>query len=437
MRRRLVLGTVLVIVAVLTALVPPVVILLRRAAERELEVRLSSQAADVSVAISDDILSGTTDNMGEQIAQIIPIGDSLVVLDSDGIELIHFGDPVSSAVTGTADGPRGTTIRVSTSDVALSSRVRGPLLALGAFAVLSVALGAVLASIVARRLTRPLDDLARTAQRLGAGDFSAAVPAPSGIAEIDGIGAALSTSATRLDQMLASERSFTGDATHQLRTGLAGISLRLELIAAHGDPAVRDDAEQAQMQLDRLSQTLDELLALARGAAGEQRADVDVHALVAAHCADWRSRAQRERRSVELGGESPTWRVTPGFVGQVLDVLLDNALQHGRGAIVVTIHARSLTVRDEGVLDASTCALLFDGPEPVADADQPPSMPAHGRGLALARRLARADGGSLELSTPGGGPAVLPANGSGPTTSFTLTYPPIAPPAPTSPAAVS
>ena len=408
MRKRLVLGTIAIIVAVLTALVPPVVILLRRTAERELQVRLSSQAADVSTAIADDVLSGRAPT-AEQVARIVSSSDYLVVLDSDGTEFIRYGTASASSVTGTADGPGGTRVRISTSDDALSKRVRGPLLALAAFAAMSIALGALLAALIARRLTRPLDVLAHSAARLGAGDFSAALPPASGFAEIDAIGAALGASAARLDQMLTAERSFTGDATHQLRTGLAGIGLRLELLASNRDPDVRADAEQAQAQLDRLTHTLDELLALARGGAGEQRADVDVRTLVAGHCTDWRARAQRRRRPVELSGVSPVWRVTPGLVGQIVDVLLDNAVQHGRGAISVQLEERSLTVRDGGSIPDAMRDHLFDGP---ADASGAGAVEPHGRGLALARRLARADGGSLELV------------GADPTT-FRLTYPPL------------
>ena len=55
----------------------------------------------------------------------------------------------------------------------------------------------------------------------------------------------LSTSASRLDKTLSSERSFTGDATHQMRTGLTGIALQLQLLASHDDEAVRTDANHA------------------------------------------------------------------------------------------------------------------------------------------------------------------------------------------------
>ena len=240
------------------------------------------------------------------------------------------------------------------------------------------------------RLSRPLEHLATAADRLGAGDFSTAVPPPSGIREIDGIGAALGSSAQRVDQMLTAERSFTGDATHQLRTGLTGIGLQLELLSSHADPQVRMDALQARSQVERLSDTLDELLALSRGGAGEQRVDLDLAVLIGHHVDDWRPRLQHAGRAVDLHRRTTLVRATPGFVGQIVDILLDNAVRHGRGIIEVEVSERRVTVRDAGSVDQERVAEAFRF-------EAPPTEP-HGRGLALAQRLARADGGSLELS---------------------------------------
>ncbi|MFM2069794.1 MAG: hypothetical protein RLZZ623_57 [Actinomycetota bacterium] len=390
MRRRLVFGTVAVILVVLVALIPPVVVLLRRAAEREVEVRLSSQASAVSTVIADQLLAGDAPTV-EQISPIIPPGDLLVITDSDGNELLRFGTATASGVTGTATGPGGTHIAVSSDATSLDQRVRGPLFALGAFAIASVALGAFLAAWMATRLSRPLEQLGVVADRLGGGDFTAVIPAQSGIDEIDGIRAALDSSAQRLDQMLTAERSFTGDATHQLRTGLAGIALRLELLASHPDPAVVTEATAAIEQIDRLTRALDELLALARGGAGKQRGILELRPLVGHHCRDWQARCAAERRQLALAGDADgRVSATAGFVGQIVDILVDNALRHGSGAITITVFDRGLRVRDEGTIDAAIEASMFALAKP---ADGP-----HGRGLALARRLARADGGSLELT---------------------------------------
>ena len=169
MRRRLIWGTIAVIAAVLLALVPPVVILLRRAAERELEVRLSSQASAVSIEIADELLAGEVPSVGA-IQPLVQPGDELVILDATGTQILHLGEDVGDGITGRAAGPAGTTVEVRVAREALDRRVRTPLLALGAFALGSILLGAALAWFVGRRLTRPLDQLAVTAARLGDGD---------------------------------------------------------------------------------------------------------------------------------------------------------------------------------------------------------------------------------------------------------------------------
>lgn len=387
MRRRLVLATVAVVVAVLAALVPPVVILLDRAATRELQVRLDSQASAISAAIADDVIEGVQPPV-DQIARMVPSGDHLVISES-GRTVFEFGTALTSAVTGSAPGPAGSLVSLSASDDALRRRVRDPLLALAAFAVGSIGLGALLAAKIGTRLTRPLRELAVAADRLGAGDFSAPLPPASGMAEIDGISTALTTSAQRLDDLLTAERSFTSDATHQLRTGLAGVSLQLELLAERPEPDVRRDAELAIDQVDRLTRTLDDLLVLVRGGAGRQRAEVDLAELVGHHVSDWQARVRRAGRTLVVRERPVSVRATPGFVGQIVDVLLDNALQHGRGAITVELTAHGVRVGDTGVIgDEAAGAMFRERAEPAS---------THGRGLVLARRLAEADAGKLEL----------------------------------------
>ena len=395
MRRRLIWGTIAVIAAVLLALVPPVVILLRRAAERELEVRLSSQASAVSIEIADELLAGEVPSIGA-IQPLVQPGDELVILDATGTQILHLGDDVGDGITGRAAGPAGTTVEVRVAREALDRRVRTPLLALGAFALGSILLGAALAWFVGRRLTRPLDQLAVTAARLGDGDFSAPPPPPSKLPEIDGIGAALRASAARLDDMLTAERSFTGDATHQLRTGLAGISLQLQMLldgtsadGSPGDPVSHAAATEALRQVERLTGHLDELLALAEGGAGRQRVSFDLGRLVAHHCQDWRARFTAAGRTLRVDARPGSVVATPGLVGQVVDVLLDNALRHGAGTVTVTVDDAGVTVADSGNVEPGSTAGWFTDAAPGA---------RHGRGLPLARRLVRADGGGLDLA---------------------------------------
>ncbi len=255
----------------------------------------------------------------------------------------------------------------------------------------AVASAALLAGIQARQLARPLERLARSASRLGGGDFSAAAPPPSGISEIDDISRALRLSANRVDRMLESERGFTADATHQLRTGLTGIAMRLELLERNSDPEVAAEASAALTQTHELNLTLDELLTVARTGSTKERQEFDLTTLVDHQVADWQHRfAEKRRQVVVTTGRVNPVVATPGLVGQVLAILLDNTLRHGRGTVAILVQDDGVSIEDEGPgISAERAATLFDRPKD--------HQAAHGRGLPLARRLAESDGGRLEL----------------------------------------
>ena len=263
---------------------------------------------------------------------------------------------------------------------------------LAVIALAAIAAAALLAGVQARQLARPLERLARSASRVGGGDFSAAAPAPSGISEIDDIARALRLSANRVDRMLESERGFTADATHQLRTGLTGIAMRLEVLERSADPETADEATAALAQTHELNTTLDELLSVARRGSTGERTEIDLTSIVEHQVADWQPRFAEHRRQVVVStGNANRVVATPGLVGQVLNVLLDNALHHGRGTVAILVQDESVTIEDEGSgIPTDRAASLFDRPVD--------HRAAHGRGLALARRLAEADGGRLELA---------------------------------------
>jgi signal transduction histidine kinase len=387
-RRRLVRNTIIVTVMVLMVLATPVVLLLKRATEDELRSRLTSQAVAISSTLGSALAAGSVPDPA-QLGGMIPDGDHIAIRNAAGTVISEFGPRISNGFHAVAGGPQNSQIDVSTSGSDLRQRLARQFILLGVLAAGGVLLAAVLAAIFGARVSRPLEQLASSAARLGAGDFSAALPPPSGIREIDDIRSTLSTSASRLDKTLSSERSFTGDATHQLRTGLTGIALQLQLLAAHDDEAVRADANHALAQTDRLTATLDELLDLARGGRGSQRVDVNLDELALEHRGDWLHRYQLARRGLLCHGMGATVLATPGFVGQIIDILLDNALRHGRGDVRIDVVDRQLRVSDEGVINERAADDLFRGSDD-------PAAP-HGRGLALARRLAQADGGRLEL----------------------------------------
>jgi signal transduction histidine kinase len=288
-------------------------------------------------------------------------------------------------------------VRVASSRTGLYLRIGGVWLAMAVLAGVAVALVWLLARRQARRLAGPLERLAGTARRLGDGDFSVRAD-PVGIPEIDSVGRALHLTATRLDDMLARERSFSADASHQLRTPLSGLRLRLEAALHQPEQDPRAAITAGLVEADRLERTIDELLALARDAHPPDGDPLDLPALLEEVEHTWRPRlAARERElRLDVDPQAPRARASSAMVRQVLAVLLDNAARHGRGTVTLRVRdaagAFALDVSDEG--DGITI------PEDALFTRRAEHATGHGIGLALARGLAEAEGGRLTLAAP-------------------------------------
>jgi signal transduction histidine kinase len=276
-------------------------------------------------------------------------------------------------------------VRTATSGSALRGQVRRAWLAILGLAVTALAAAALLARRQTAALAGPLEDLAGSARRLGSGDFSARAPR-SGVPELDDVAEALDSTAGRLGTTLERSRSFSADASHQLRTPLTALRLHLEALeATAADP---DLAAAAITEADRLEATIDELAVLAEPAASEEL--VDLAGLAAERLDAWRALARAQGRQVVLDAAPvPLIHARPAALGQSLQVLLDNALEHGAGTIRVTVHpvagGARLCVADEGPgIPSGAEASLLNGR-------------AAGRGLPLARSLVEAEGGRLRL----------------------------------------
>ena len=261
-------------------------------------------------------------------------------------------------------------------------------------AVLALAVGVVVATREAHQLSQPMRALADRAERLGAGE-SRIQPLHSGIAELDQVSEVLSRSAQRLTRSLASERDFAADASHQLRTPLTALLMRLEEIAATDDmEVVQEEANIAIAQVERLTGVVDDLLSRSRRGGDEARATVSLDSVIAALQREWQPAFEQARRSVRVHGERGlVVQAKPVDLSQVLSTLLENALAHGRGT--VDVHARRsgpsvvVEVSDQGEgVPASIAPHIFE---------RSVTTTGTGLGLALARDLAESNGGRLEL----------------------------------------
>ena len=397
MRRRLLLAIIGVSVAALVVLGVPLAYLLDRLAHQEATARLQRQAESLLLAVEFQLAAGDSVN-SDDLRELVPPGDFLV-LRLGGTAASIGQRPTGESLTVRTTGQTGLQLQLTTSAAPVIERVRRALVVLAAFSAVGLGAAALLAGILARRLSAPLDDLAAVAARLGDGDFSVTAPR-SGLPEVDAIAEALNRSSARIAELVRAERAFSANASHQLRSSLTGLRLRLEELAAHPDPDVRAEAGAALDQATRLSDVVGELLALARTGRAGRAGRFDLAALVGQHVEDWRpalARQHRPLRVVTEGTDGPVIvTATAGAVGQALDVLLANALDHGAGTVTVRLRRDDATaaveVEDEGAgVPAEAEGRLFE---------RRPDAEGHGIGLALARALVEAEAGRLELVQP-------------------------------------
>ena len=148
--------------------------------------------------------------------------------------------------------------------------------------------------------------------------------------ELNGLARSFNATAGRLEAMLRSQQTFVADASHQLRTPLAALRLRLENLEADGRHDDTDDVERALTEVRRLSQLVDSLLLLARAeqsAPSSQGVDVDLAAVVEGRRDAWLALADEREVEIETDVGALAVRSTPGRLEQVLDNLLNNALE--------------------------------------------------------------------------------------------------------------
>ena len=392
MRRRLVISTIAIVLVVLGALALPVGLIVYDAAEQQLETRLEQQATSIASAYSREISAGRTPDLTALEETTLGPNDVLQVFDPDGNMVVGDASTPASSRSATEIASDGSRIRVVTDADPLDVNFREQLNILMVLALGGLGAAAALAAVQAHQLARPLERLAARARRLGDGDFSTQPFARTHIPEIDRIGSALDSSSQRVDTMLANERHFTADATHQLRTGIAGIAMRLEILSMSRDPDVSTEATAGLSQTDVLNATIDELLAAARNRSTSERSVFDLVGLVNDHATEWQPRFGSVRRhvSVIISNAAPPVFGTKGLAGQVIDILIDNALRHGAGAVTLMIDGPAVIVIDQGRgVEEDRLRSMFDGPvDPAA---------RHGRGLPLARRLAQVDGATLNV----------------------------------------
>ena len=328
-------------------------------------------------------------------------------------DLLYVAVPGASG--GTVHGALRLTL--DTSDV--TQRIRTFWFALAVVATVVLFAVAAIGWVIARSVTRPVRELTATASRFASGDLSVRPSVPSGPPEIRELDDSMTTMARRLDAVLTTQRAFVADASHQLRTPLTALRLRLENLQSRlppGEDTPDDDrpldweVERAIDETNRLTELVTNLLQLARADEKPTAGSSDLWMLARDRVDTWTAVADEVGVSIvgpdDRGGDRLLVRAVPGAIEQILDNVLDNAVRVSSGGDVVTVRIEERP---------DTVALVIEDRGPgLSDADKTEATrrfwrgdtatPGTGLGLAIVDALATASGGSAVLSdTDGGG----------------------------------
>ena len=311
-----------------------------------------------------------------------------------GESLLYVAVPVASR--GEVHGA----VRITYPTSTLDARVTRYWLVLLAIAGIVVAAAALVGLLLARWITLPLRRVERAAEEVGRGNLGARAPA-EGPPEVRDLAHVFNETAAKLEGLLHSQEAFVADASHQLRTPLTALRLRLENLERDVGTAGRGSLEGALSEVERLAGLVEGLLALARSDASEERPDaLDLRPIVAARADAWSALAEERGVKLEAAAEEKVVaRAAPVRLEQVLDNLLSNALDHSPAGSKIRLESRrdgdwvELHVVDEGPgLTAEERERAFDRFWRGGG-----GLDGSGLGLAIVKRLVEADGGRVEL----------------------------------------
>jgi signal transduction histidine kinase len=437
--RRILVGYLGLVVVVLAALEIPLGVQFSRTERRTLETKVEHDATTMA-SIAPDTLRRPTQARLRALAAIAyryrrTTGGRVVIVNHKGVAVIDtnargsgvtsFGSrpEIAAALTGkVAAGTRNSetlhtrllyvavpvaangriegAARITYPTSAVDSRVRRYSLVLAAIAAIVIAVAVVVGIAIASFMAKPLRELEAAASAVGGGDLTARAPEDEGPPEVRSLAAVFNETVTKLERLLASQEEFVADASHQLRTPLTALRLRLENLARDVTPSGRAELEGAVTEVDRLGNLVEALLALARADIRREPAGrVDVEAVVRDRLRAWSALAdERSIRLVGVYGGVPAARTAEERMRQVLDNLLENAVEAAPAGTSVTVQTTAapawveLHVLDEGPgLTPEQRERAFDRFWRNRDGE------GSGLGLAIVRRLVEHDGGAVEL----------------------------------------
>jgi two-component system, OmpR family, sensor kinase len=448
LRRALVLALAYVLLLAIIALGVPSALNLRTRVDAEVRSEARGQADVVAATASDllgsgraaarrDLVQRAATSLRGRVLLVDP--DGTVLADSAGTEAVgeDYGSrpEIASALRGDAVQERRRSDTLDEELLATAVPIaRGPSVlgavrvtqsvtavdratwrAMGGIAVVGfvvLAIGLVAGAVISRALSRPLARLEAVARRIASGDLASRAPV-EGTAEQRSLAQSFNDMADGLQEALEGQRHFVADASHQLRTPLTGVRLRLEEARAttpDDDPAA-EELDAGMHEVDRLAAIVEDLLTLSRaGQAGGRVVAVDTMAAVQATADRFNAHAAEREVRLSVHGAAGVARVPAAALDRVLDALVENAIAYSPpGAEVeLAVEDGRIAVMDRGPglapgEEEAVFARFHRGSASLT------GVRGTGLGLAIARQLAREWGGEVTISNrrDGGARAVI------------------------------
>ncbi|GAB2627977.1 HAMP domain-containing sensor histidine kinase [Prescottella soli] len=373
----------------------------------DLQGRLDRMAAEIIVQEgSAGVVENGLDTTSLRL--VVPEGGKLVVVyptPQEGAARLDIGaESVDSPLVESLSMGTSGSLRLEAPSDRMRTLQRQAVGAVTLLVLASMGAGAGVAVVTAKRLADPLKDVAERAARLAEGDFRPD-SRRHGIPELDRVSDVLDSATVEISGRLQREHALVADVSHQLRSRLTAVRLRLDELSGHPDPDVVHEAEEAMAQVDRLTVAVDDLVRSSRDSGAANREPVSVVGELASVVADWQGPYKDAGRVLRLRGEPRlTSKATGSRLREAVSVLIDNSLQHGAGTCTVSVRLVSGPAGRGTGTGSRVCVEVSDEGEGVSDELAPhifdrgfSGAGSTGVGLALARALVEADGGRLEL----------------------------------------
>jgi signal transduction histidine kinase len=310
--------------------------------------------------------------------------------------------PVVLDETGSTVG----VVALSRPTAPLDHRIAVLWLSLAAVSIAGLLAAGLIATALARWVSRPLSQLEAAAQRLGDGALETRSPRDAGPSEVRRLAANFNTMAGRLEALVDGHQAMMADVSHQLRTPLAALRLRLDVLAQDCDEPVAVELAGAQEEIARLSRMVDGLLAVARAEkVVAEPVPVPVDLVIRDRTAAWRPAAEERDIALAAVGLDPLRaRLGDGHLEQILDNLLANALDAVPPGGHITVSAAASGTETQIVVADDGPGMSPQQQRAAFHRFTSATPGGTGLGLAIVHRLVTSNGGTAVLSdTPGGG----------------------------------